>query len=112
MRLERRAVLQRGAAARHGRNDAGCAYLADPAIQRVGNVKVAFAVNRHVGGVEQRCRDRLHAVAQVAAIPIARHGGNYALRIDFANAIVLGVSHINIAGSIYCYPRRIREPGA
>src|ERR1035438_3706023 len=105
--LERAAVEQGGAAARHGGDNAAGIDHAEPTVQSIGNVEVALAIERHVGGVKQRGRGRLHAISREAASRVAGHGGDDALGGYFAAAIDrkstrLNSSHLGISYAVFC----------
>ena len=92
-----------------GRNDARCGVdLADAVVAAVGDVNVAVRVRGYAPGLVQLRRGCLAAVAGESGRAGSRKGGNDARRgIDFADAVGVAVSDVNIARAVR---RNVQSP--
>ena len=75
-------------------------HLADAVVGTIGDVQVARAVQRHVGGEVQLRRRGLAAVPAVAGRPVSRHRGDIPRRVHLADAVVVSIGDVQVARAV------------
>src|SRR5207248_1789328 len=79
----------------------GGVEAAHPAVQPVGDVEIAGAVEHYAVGLVERRPGGGAAIAGIALFAIAGDGGDDAARrIDAADAVVEGVGEIEVGGAV------------
>jgi len=99
------------AIARHGGDDAVGVHLADDVGPFVTNIQVAGGIANYA---ERLIKDGVGgraAVAGIAAGSIARHGGDDAVGVHLADALVAPVSNIQVAEGIKGHAGRQMKAG-
>src|SRR5690606_27299138 len=85
-----------GAVADDRRDDARGVDLADPVVDRVGDVHVALAVEGHVEGLGQLCAGGRAAVAVGPGGAVPGDRRDLPGRVDLANRVVQGVGDVEV----------------
>ena len=73
---------------------------ADASVAEIGYIEIPGAIGGQAIGRIQRCVDCRSAVSREPRAPGSRHGGDDAVRGDFANAMVVRIRNVDVSGEI------------
>ena len=91
---------------RHGSDDTTCIHLPDALIVGIPNVDIAGSINSHVARKIKHSFSGRASVAAVAFVTISRHGSDDTTCIHLPDTVIVGISNVDIAGSINSHAER------